>query len=78
MIKEISAEEFQKTGLILVINNILHLFGFAIVYDIKANRIYPARCKFRGFSEEAINRSTKKVYDYLKNNLDNIKGDLDD
>lgn len=76
-VKEISAKEFHSTGLLLVINNILHLFGFAIVYDTENDRLYPAMCKFRGFDEKSIDRSTKKIYAYLDENLDNIRKDVD-
>lgn len=32
----------------------------------------------RGFDEKSIDRSTKKVYTYLDENLDNIRKDVDD
>lgn len=78
MIKEISAKEFHSTGLLLVINNILHLFGFAIAYDSDNDRLYPAMCKFRGFDEKSIDNSTKRIYNYLNENLNNIEKDVED
>lgn len=77
-IREISAEEFYNTGLLLVINSILHIFGLAIVYDPNSNRIYPAVCKFRGFNEDSVNRSCSKIYNYLNDNLEELGDDLNE
>lgn len=77
-VKEISAESFHKTGLLLVINSILHIFGFAIVYDKDNNRIYPAICRFRGFDEKSINKSCSKIYNYLHDNLKELEDDLNE
>ena len=48
-------EEFRSSGLLWFINRTLHLFGWAIVFDYddktkELKEVYPARCKFRGFS----------------------------
>ena len=68
-------EEFRGTGLLLVINQILHLFGWCIVFDIKGEGlvdVYPARCKFRGFGDEDITDSYAKVAKYCKENIEEI------
>lgn len=77
-IKEISAKSFHKTGLLLVINSILHIFGFAIAYDKDKDRIYPVICKFRGFDETSINKFCSKIYNYLHDNLEELEDDLNE
>lgn len=70
--------EFQQTGLFLFINQILHLFGWAIVYDYMAEEdkivdVYPARVTFRGFGEENVSRAYRKISKYLKDNIDELE-----
>ena len=53
--------EFRSTGLVLLMNQFLHIFGWALVLEIKNDEIknvYPARVKFRGFD----NKSTQEAY----------------
>ena len=48
-------EEFRECKMIWFINTILHAFGWAIVLEPKEDGgldAYPARVKFRGFSEQ--------------------------
>lgn len=62
MVTEKTWEDFRSTGLLLIINQFLHIFGWAIVFDYETydketetgiiRRVYPARVKFRGFSSE--------------------------
>lgn len=66
---EISCREFQETGLLLLINTILHAFGWAISVDIKNNIMVPNRTKYRGFSPKSIDASYKKISKYLLNNV---------
>lgn len=65
-------EEFRKTGLLLIINQILHVFGWAIIVvvedDGKVTEAYPARVKFRGFGEKSTTEAYKKVSAYMKDN----------
>lgn len=73
MITKKAWSEFRKTGLVLIINQILHIFGWAIVFDIEDNKIkevYPARVKFRGFDSKSVDRAYKKLSKYM---LDNAK-----
>lgn len=51
-------EVFQESKLLWWVNRSLHLFGWAIVvvYDDEAKKVidvYPARVRWRGFTEEA-------------------------
>ena len=64
-------EEFYKTGLFLIINQILHIFGWVIVFSEDADykiEVFPARTSYRGFSEYTTSASYKKVAEYLKEN----------
>lgn len=69
MIEEKTAEEFRNSGLLWFINTILHMFGWAICFDLEKNMIYPARCKFRGFNEDNNREGYRKVTQYLLNNI---------
>ncbi|MGG2053090.1 hypothetical protein ABFY48_01735 [Lysinibacillus pakistanensis] len=73
--KEKSWEEFRDSGLLWWINMILHTFGWAIVVEIKGNEIkraYPARVKYRGFTEKDNSNGYIKVSEYIKGNADDI------
>lgn len=64
-------EEFRNTGMLWWINMILHTFGWALVYELSEGEItcvYPARVKFRGFTEHLNSLGYKKVSEYLKEN----------
>ena len=74
--------EFRKTGLLLLVNQFLHLFGWAIVFDFetfnkkkdtgKIKEVYPARVKFRGFDPVTVGKSYIKITNYLKKNVDKL------
>lgn len=66
-------DEFKKTGMLWFINMILHAFGWAIVYyyeDGKLKNVYPARCKYRGFSEKDNTEGYIKLSEYMKENAE--------
>jgi len=67
-----SWEEFRTTGLLWFINMNLHVFGWALVTDVAPNgevlSVYPARTKFRGFSENDNTKGYEKVTKYLNDN----------
>lgn len=68
-------EEFRETGLLFFINQILHVFGWAITVDIVDDEIkdvYPARVKFRGFDNKTVDRGYTKVTRFLKDNIDEL------
>ena len=80
-IKRKTWKEFGKTGLLGYINTVLHVFGWAIIYTIDNGEIidvYPARIKFRGFSEYSIMKGCTKLTNYMKNNVDDLIDDLED
>lgn len=83
MIEEKSWQEFQKTGLVLFINQILHVFGWAIVFQFndttkEFERVFPARCKFRGFDEKSVSESYTKITEYMSDNISELKKDVKD
>lgn len=68
MVNERSWKEFRDAGLLWWINMILHTFGWAIVYEFEGEeikRVYPARVKFRGFSEEHSTEGYQKVSKFM-------------
>ena len=71
-VKEKSWEEFRGTGLLWMMNSILHLFGWAIVYEVEdggVQKVYPARVKYRGFDEKSNTEGYIKVSEYLCGNI---------
>ena len=78
MVTKKSWEEFRKSGLLLIINQTLHIFGWAICFDFedyneetdtgKIIAIYPARVKFRGFDNKSVDESYIKVSKYMVEN----------
>ena len=67
--------EFRSTGLLLFINQILHVFGWAIVFEMDEDQVksvYPARVKFRGFNHEDVSDSYEKISKYMKNNASDL------
>ena len=74
MITKKSWEEFKDNGLLFVVNQFLHIFGYALVYgyDDYGNliEVYPARVKFRGFNETITEEGYQKISKYM---LDNVK-----
>ncbi|MEK4824480.1 hypothetical protein NSS71_07970 [Niallia sp. FSL W8-0951] len=66
-------EEFRNNGLMWFVNTTLHVFGWTLIYDPKSKSVYPARCKFRGFSEDVNTDGYKKVSSYLKRNIDELE-----
>jgi hypothetical protein len=83
MIEKRSWSEFRKAGLLWLINSILHIFGWSIVFelsdesgpfndDAEPAAVYPARVKYRGFSEKYNGEGYKKVSRYLCKNIEEL------
>lgn len=76
MIEEKSWNDFRKSGLLWFANTVLHPFGWSIVFELDDNdevtRVYPARVKFRGFSEGINTDGHKRVSKYLKDNIEEL------
>jgi hypothetical protein len=70
--------EFRSTGLLLFINQILHVFGWSIVFEMEGEEIksvYPARVKFRGFDNQSVSEAYIKISEYMKENVDVISSE---
>lgn len=75
MITQKTWEEFRKTGLLLIVNQFLHIFGWAIVIVVDADKItsvYPARVKFRGFDNDSTSEAYHEVSEYMAENAQEL------
>ena len=73
--------EFKKAGMLWWINTQLHMFGWALVFEYDEQRfltIYPARVKFRGFSEEITEEGYKKVTNFLADNIVELQKEVNE
>lgn len=72
MLYKKSWKEFRESGMLWWINMILHTFGWAIAVTIEddgnISAAYPAKVKFRGFSEKENSEGYIKVGKYLQEN----------
>ena len=76
MVEKKDWKEFRETGLVLIVNQILHIFGWALVFEIEEGiikNVYPARVKFRGFGNESTSEAYKKVSKYMLDNAETLK-----
>lgn len=63
--------EFRSTGLVLIINQVLHIFGWALVFEIENHEIknvYPARVKFRGYDNDSTSEAYRKLSQFMVEN----------
>lgn len=76
---EKSWDEFRKTGLFVIVNQFLHIFGWALTYerDNEQTRVYPARVRYRGFDESAQTRAYEKVQKYMVENAKTLYEESD-
>ena len=68
-------EEFRDSKLLWFMNTILHTFGWAIVVESDNDVItdvYPARVKFRGFSEKINTEGYIGLSKYIKENCEEL------
>ena len=78
MITKKTWEEFRKSGFLWWINTLLHMFGWAIVVELsdeipdKIIDAYPARVKYRGFSEKHNTEGYIQVSEYMKENAEQL------
>lgn len=68
-VKPISGKEFRESGMLWLVNSILHLFGMAITYDPKTDKLEAAVVRYRGFAEDANDKGYKNVTEYMKDNV---------
>lgn len=73
MIEKKTWKEFKDTGLLWLVNSLLHLFGWAICLEVNegvVTDVFPARVKFRGFSESNNTEGYKKISQYMRDNAE--------
>lgn len=79
MVTKKNWKEFKNTGLVLIINQILHIFGWAIVFDINSEGqiidVFPARVKFRGFDNANTIEAYKKVSKFMLDNAEELNNE---
>lgn len=80
---EKSWEEFRGNGLLWFINSILHVFGWAIVLQMNEKtkeiiRAYPARVRYRGFSEDATTRGYINITKWVKEHAEELLDEAED
>lgn len=72
MVNKKSWKEFRDSGMLWWINMILHTMGWAIAYnfddDGNISDVFPARVKYRGFSDKNNSEGYIKVSKYMKDN----------
>ena len=81
MVNKKSWSEFRETGLLLFINQILHVFGWSIVFEIEDDEVkgvYPARVGFRGFDNEDVSESYLKISKFLDKNSAELLKEAED
>ena len=80
MMTKKSWEEFRNTGLLLFINQILHVFGWAIAVEIDEDGnvvgTFPARVNYRGFDESSTADSYKKISKYLAEHAKELDSEI--
>jgi hypothetical protein len=73
-------DDFRKTGLLLFINQFLHIFGWAIVCQTDSlgvvTHAYPARVKFRGFDNTDTIEAYEKIANFMSENYEQLLKDV--
>jgi hypothetical protein len=70
---KVNTKTFVDTGLVWLVNRFLHLYGFAIAYDMneetgECSDFYVCRTIFRGFEEPFDSEGYERVARYMKEN----------
>ena len=81
-VQNIPLKQFLDSGLLVPVNEFLHIFGFALTYNCdkdgnpEDNCLRPARTTFRGFSEESQTNAYAKITHYMNSHSEELKNDL--
>lgn len=81
MVNKKDWSEFRSAGLLWFVNSILHAFGWAIVCVIEGDEVrevYPARVKFRGFSEGINSNGYTRLTKHLSENMEDLLLEVED
>jgi cephalosporin-C deacetylase-like acetyl esterase len=88
MLEKKTWAEFQNTGLLLIVNQFLHIFGWAITVVCEVGgvdgdgnvteviEVYPARTDFRGFAPGDVTKAYQKITQYMKDNVDQLEKEV--
>ena len=72
MVTKKTWNEFRETGLFILVNQFLHIFGWALTIEVAEDGevidCYPVRTKYRGFKEEDISEAYLEVSKYMADN----------
>ena len=76
-------DEFRATGLLFLVNTILHAFGWAISVEIDEETkmvtgTRPLRVRYRGFDEKTQDEQHQKIAKYLADTSPNFPGEIQD
>lgn len=65
----VPVQQFVDSGLVWLANTFLHVFGYAIAYDVddkgNVSDLYPCRTVFRGYSEDLSSDGYERVSRYM-------------
>ena len=81
-----SWEEFRDTGLLWLVNTILHVFGWAITFSgekdesgvFRVKEVFPSRVSYRGFDSTSNDRGYLAISKYLHENANTIYEETDE
>lgn len=79
MYEEVDWQVVADAGLFLIINQFLHLAGYALVreeVDGKIIRVYVAKCKFRGFDEQTTTDGYKRFTQHMAERMPELLEDV--
>lgn len=80
MMEEQTWESFVDAKLFWWVNRSLHIFGWALVREVDENgkitRVYPAHCRFRGFSQDVEERGFEGLTKHIAENTQRLLDDL--
>jgi hypothetical protein len=71
MVNKKSWGEFRETGLFLILNQFLHIFGWALVCVLNngtITEVFPARVRYRGFDESSTSKAYLRISKYMSKN----------
>lgn len=70
--REVTWYDFRNSGLLLFVNMFLHIFGWCIVCRVdetgNITKAYPAKTRYRGFSEGSISNAYIKLSEFIHKN----------
>ena len=75
MVTRKSWNEFRESEIMWMVNTILQVFGWSIVVEMdddKVTDVYPARVKYRGFTQKTNSKGYIKLSNYMQENADEL------